>query len=333
MTDSQQLPDIKAALNSAFDLLESANAGLTQTREEWDTRGPQLTKTTLERVRSLNDPPVSPARTEYAAKLENELAQFRQPGIPLVPSVGSLLSASQDYLLAVTTQITQIMRTVLQDSHSGEIADAAAGLKKALDELLDSDSAGNEGIDDALKKAGKVVKPFDDAAEANKALLASAAVATNEVGKTVQEVAALLTARLNLLLEFLSRTDPPSADTGVSRWPFFKIFLKAGIDEGVLQVLEQIVEAGAEVVVKEAAKTLTLGAFAILDIAREVREKRKALQVQREHAEELLKIYRGLGLTDHISILAQNFQHDATRSSELVKLIRGLTERLQSGLA
>lgn len=89
--------------------------------------------------------------------------------------------------------------------------------------------------------------------EALKIVDLSVAVAATEVAETIQQAAALMLDRLNLLVGFLNRTDPPSADADAPRNFFARLLIKVGVPELGVLALEEGAKTGLEEIGKEVA--------------------------------------------------------------------------------
>jgi len=310
MTDSEPPFDISAALKSASELVTAARADLLQTLDTYGTTGRELTKTTLERLQQLNDPPVSPARTAAVAGLTSELTDFDHLWIPLVSRSGFLLNA---LVLALFSIGPQMMPTpVASRADTGGRDPEADNIAKAL------------AFGDAVKAAR----------QRSEILIAGAVVVETEVAETVQEVVGLLTARLNLLAAFMRRTDPAPENANVPPSWFIRTATKAGINEVALRAAEEVLKATAKAAVKEVPKQIPVVSIAvsIIDITLDVREKRKALRERRELLERVASAYLGPGATDDMSILLAQFQQDDETITAFFQSIDDFTKRLYSGL-
>jgi hypothetical protein len=341
MTDSKQPLDIEELQTDsglAFEMLAEAIEQLTDAVGEWVASSHRLTQATLDRVNSLNDPAYGGLRVQVAAELTDELARLPEPEGPLVRRVRFLLLALQKALLDLTRQISQMMSALVDDKGAlNELGDAFEALRTAFLAAVQnpdsSESKSSADLDAALARAQDLMTAANEPAERYKVLMAGAIVAINEVSKTMQAAAILLTTRLNHLVEFLDRTDPPSKATGAPRGRFVRTFVKAGISEAALESLKQGIEIGIEQLVKEVAKPLTLGLSVLIDTALRFREKRKALQEQQENLEKLAKMAAGPGASDYMWMLTADFRKSETGLLELVELVDEFTERLQTGLA
>lgn len=304
MTESEQSVDINEALQSAFGLVTSARADLVQTLNTYDSDGRELTRTTLQRLQQLNDPPVSPARTAAVADLTGELADFNHLWIPLVENSGFLLYALSS---ALTSLLGDMMRIPVKGR---------------------PDTGGRDPIADAAAQALAFWDGLEEAVQRNQTLMASATIAANAVAETVQEVAGLLTARLNLMVAFIHRTDPAPENVGVSpRW-FAGVVGKSGMNEMALIALEE----GLKKVIEEGVSRIPVAGIAVsvIKITQDVREKQKAFRERRELLEKVAAAYRGPGATDDMSNLLAQFQQDDERIKELFLVIDDLIQQLKS---
>ncbi len=307
MTDSAPPFDVSAALKSASALVMAAKADLLETLNTYDTDGRELTKATLERLQQLNDPPVSPARTEAAAGLTSELTDFDHLWIPLVGQAGFLLNA---LVLALFSIGPQMIPTPVASR---------------------ADTGGRDPLADVIAKALSFGDAVKAARQRSEVLIASAVVVETEVAETVQEVVGFLTARLNLLAAFMCRTDPAPENANIPPSWFVRTAAKAGINEVALQVAEEVLKA----VAKEAPKQVPVASIAvsIIDITLDVREKRKVFRERRELLEKVAAAYREPNATDDMSNLLAQFQQDDKSITEFFQFIDDLTKRLHSGLA
>jgi hypothetical protein len=340
VTDSKQSPEmdaIKTATDLAFEILQEAIAELIAAFAEWDSNGRRLTQMALDRVESLNNPIYGGLREQTATDLTNELARLPEPGEPLVPGVTSLLRTLQDALWDLATKITQKMKTLVEDGTLNDFGEAylafVAAVKAEYENPGSAKEEGGVNVDTALARAMSLLKAVTEPVESYKVWMAGAIVAMNDVSEALQEAAMLLTDRLNLLVEFLDRTDPPAMDTSVARDRFVRTFIKAGVSETAAEALKQVVEFGIEEVVKEIAKPLTFGLSVLWGIRQRLREKRKALQEERENLEKLAKIQAEAGPSDYMWMLRGGFRKGETAIFELVEIIRDSVRRLQDGLA
>ncbi len=299
MTDSEPPFDVSDALDAALKLVTSARADLVKTLNTYNMAGPKLIEITLERLEQLNDPPVSPARTEAAAGLTNELTSFDDLWVPLVSSAGMVLFD-------------------LDQALSGLIV-----LSMSIPSPRPIDTAGLDATAKLMEMALAYGDALKEAIERNKILGPSAAVAAEAVAETVQEAAGLLIARLNLLLAFIRRTDPAPKNTDVSLGWFVRNFTRSGINEIALKAAEEFLRAVPGVGI----------AMSVVSITRDVQEKKKALRERRELLERVAAAYFQPGVTDDMSILLGQFQHDNESIKGLFPVIDKLTKHLNSGLA
>jgi hypothetical protein len=341
VTDSEQSLDldvIKTASDLAFGKLEEGIAELTAAFDEWDANGSLLTQTALERVESLNDPAYGGLREQTAADLTNELARLPEPREPLVPGVNLLLLALQMALLDLAIQIKKKMSALVEDdgalkNFGGAYVALITALFAEFENPARAQEEGGVEVDAALDRAMTLSKSVMEPVETYKVWMTGAILATDEVSGALQVAAMLLTARLNLLLEFLDRTDPPAMDTSVARGRFVRTFIKAGVSETAAESLKQVVEFGIEELAKEVAKPLTFGLSVLYGTYQKVREKREALQKEQERLEELAKVKVGPGPSDYMWMLSGGFRKGATEILELVEIISDSTKNLQAGLA
>ena len=164
--------------------------------------------------------------------------------------------------------------------------------------------------------------------EALKIVDLSVAVAATEVAETIQQAAALIPDRLNLLVRFLNRTDPPSADADAPRNFFARLLINVGVPELGVLALEEGAKTGLEEIGKEVAAQFVPVVGSVFKIAIGIHEKRELLQERREHMEQLAKSRLGPGPTDDMLTLTANFQQDDQTIREFVELIDKLAADL-----
>jgi hypothetical protein len=299
MTEREQSFDISDALQSATDLITAARAELIQTLDTYDSTGPALAKTALERVQELNDPTISVARTAAAAGLTEELPQFGDFWIPLKSEAGWLLYALANNLMSL-------------------------GLRKMSIPFP-------SGTDDANRDPIAIMHAYQDALtearQRNELIDVIAVVAEQEVAETVQEVSRLLTARLNLLVAFIHVTDPTPGNADVPPGWFASTVGKAGVKEAVLLTAEEILRA----TIKEGAAHVPVAGIivSVINVVQDVREKRQVLRERREHQEAIAKAYRKSNATDDMSNLLAEIQQDNETIKGLFSLIDDLIRKLQ----
>jgi hypothetical protein len=316
MTDNEPDFDSSDPLKSALDRVTAARANLLETLNTYDTTGQELTKTALERLQRLNDPPVNPVRTDAIAGLTSQLSRFDHPWIPLAGSVGLLLLA---LVSALESQALRMMTIPPSESTA--------------------DTGGRDPIADAAAKALAFIDRVHAAVQRNKIIMTNAADVANTVAETVEEVVGLLTARFNLLAAFVRRTDPTpeNADVPSSRFRrilrkiFPRFFTEAAIKETALQVTAEFLKA----LVKEAPKLVPVAGIpvSIIVITQEVREKQKALRERRELLQKVAAAYYEPNVLEAMLILLGQFKQDDTTITEFSQLVDDLTKRLESGLA
>ena len=304
MADSEPQFDASADFKATLDLVTAAKTGLIDTLGAYDTEGRELTKTTLERLKELNDPPVSPARTAAAADLTGELADFDRLWRPLTGKAGVLLYT----LVATLWPLGLQMGTIPAKTRP--------------------DTGGRDPQTDSLARALAFADGLHEAVVRNEVIMLSATVSANAVAATVQEVTGLLIARLNLLLAFIQHSDPAPESTSLNPSWFAKKIGIAGIDELKLHAVEELI--------KEAAKQLpthvpVVGiAMSVINITLNVREKQEAFRERRELLEKIAAAYRGANATDEMSNLLAQFQQDDKRIAELFLVIEDLEKQLKS---
>ena len=181
----------------------AARADLVVTLKTYDTTGQELTKTALERLEQLNDPPVNPVRTDAIAGLTSQLKHFDLPWIFLVLNVGLLLLALESDLESQALQMMSIPPSETK-----------------------ADTGGSDPIADAIAKALASFDSLDKAVQRNEIIMKNAPNAANTVAETVEEVVGLLKARLNLLEAFVRRTDPTPKNADVPPSRFGRILRK-----------------------------------------------------------------------------------------------------------
>lgn len=340
MTDSGQPPDlhvIQTASALAFEKLTEAIGEFSAACTEWDNDGRRLTQTTLDRVESLTDPAYGELRKQIAADLTDELERLPEAGEPLVPEVNSLLLALQIALWDLAMQIMQMMRTVVEGGALNDFTEAylavVAAVKAEFENPASAQGEGGADLDAALARAMSLEPAVTEPVHSYAVWMAGAIIAIDDVSGALRVAAMLLTARLNLLVEFLDRTDPPAMATDVPRGRFVRTFIKAGVSEAAAESLKQVIEFGIEEVAKEIAKPLTVGLSVLWGISQRLREKRMALQQERANLEKLAQLQAGPGPSDYMYMLRGDFRKGETEISELVGIIREFAERLQAGLA
>jgi hypothetical protein len=134
--------------------------------------------------------------------------------------------------------------------------------------------------------------------------------------------------RLNLLVRFLNRTDPPSADADAPRNFFARLLIKVGVPELGVLALEEGAKTGLEEIGKEVAAQFVPVVGSVFKIAIGIHGKRELLQERREHMEQLAKARLGPGPTDDMLTLTANFQQDDQTIREFVELIDKLAADL-----
>jgi hypothetical protein len=324
MAISESSSDSSGPVESAFDRLESGRAGLVQALTKYGTDGRELTEATLERLRWLDETPVSPARTDAASALTNELDHFDDQWAPLAKYSGALLNALTVALLRLAEQIGQTVEAEVQasDSPANVLIDAVMTIKAALEGLGGATNEDTEAlIDGALKRGLEAKARLEEGKQRRETLMASALVATEEVAETAREAANLLIARLNLLVAFLFISDPtPKGADATPGW--IATVSKSTINEIALKTTEELLKAvvpGVSI------------AMSILTIGKDVREKREKIRQRRELVEQKAKAYREPNATDDMSILVAQFEEDNKRIAEFLQLIDDFTKKLQSG--
>lgn len=311
MTDGGPDFDSSDPLKSALDRVTEARAELVGALNTYNTDGQVLTKTALERLQQLNDPPVNPVRTDAIASLTSELKHFDLPWTFLVGNVGLLLLA---LVSALESQALEMLR----------IPPPKARV----------DTGGSDPTADVMAEALAFFDRLHVAVQRNKTIMKNAADAANTVAGTVEEVVGLLKARLNLLAAFVRRTDPTpeNADVPPSRFGrilrkiFGRFFLKTAANEAALQITEEFLKA----LVKEAPKHVPAAgvAVSIIAVTQEVHEKQKALRERRELTEKVAAAFYEPNVVEAMLILLGQFKQDDTTikgfSQDIGDLIKDL---------
>jgi hypothetical protein len=314
MADNEPF-DSRAILDPALELITSARADLIQTLNTYNSDGQELTGTALERLQQLNDPPVSPVRTDAVAGLSRELKQFDYLWIPLVGNAGLLL-------LALETELSSLALTMM-GIPAPEIAY----------------KEGDDALGNALAVARAHIDAVSIARRRNEVLIVSAAAIETVVAEALQEIVGFLMARLNLLAAFMSRVDPAPKNADIPATGFRKFLLKTSINEATLLGLEELLEAAATEIPRGIAKELPTHiplagiAVSVIKITQDVRERKKTIHERRELLEEVAAAYFKPNVVEDMSILLGQFQQDDTRIEEFFSYLGDLTNRLISGLA
>ncbi len=307
MTNDKSPFDASAAVTAAFDLVIAAKADLLEWLNIYNTTGRELAETTRDRLRQLNDPPVSPVRTDVVDNLTRELTAFGQLWLPLVSNAGLLLFDLDIALNGLAVRMMSVTPALPADTEYQDMTAMAL----------------------ALMDAGT------DAQRRRELIMASAAVAAKSVAETVQEVASLLIARLNLLTALIRRTDqtPPSA-TAPPTW-FVRTIGKVVTNEAALVAAEELLTTAAQATIRELPKHVPVGGIlvSIITVPLDVHKELQALRERRELLERAAAAYFEPNVIEDMSILFAQFRRDDERIEKFFPRIDNLIHDLNSDRA